>query len=45
MGTLVNVRIHNRTVQYGPLQPLVNIILYAQGFMENPLYTPEIHLL
>ena len=30
---------------YDPLQTLVNIILYAHGFMEKPLYTPEIHLL
>ena len=37
--------VYKGTVQYGPLQTLVNIILYAQGFMENPLYTPEIHLL
>ena len=33
------------SVVYGPLQTLVNIILYAHGFMEKPLYTPEIHLL
>jgi len=33
------------SVVYCPLQTLVNIILYAHGFMEKPLYTPEIHLL
>ena len=30
---------------YDPLQTLVNIILYAHGFMEKPFYTLEIHLL
>jgi len=34
-----------RSDVYDPLQTLVNIILYAHGFMEKPLYTLEIHLL
>ena len=35
----------NASDVYDPLQTLVNIILYAHGFMEKPLYTLEIHLL
>jgi len=30
-------REHNGTVQYGPLQTLVNVIIYARGFYGETL--------